>query len=199
MALAEATHDAAPRRQKPASAITVNDAPRGQKNAGAEYFELRLDEEVAPARGMRPAHLAEQRGAQDRVLRHIVEQIVDFAPVVQIVGAPMPQTGDQLVDAFKHIDISVLEQVIEVPKIPRPLRAALAATQMAEQLVEVPVLEYVKPSSLEHSVSIHRVRCVFWVVCVVCALVAIQATVWCWCCSYFIGCVLGWLAMASRL
>ena len=51
MALAEAQHHAAPRRQKPASAITVNDAPRGQKNADAEYFELSSDEEVASARG----------------------------------------------------------------------------------------------------------------------------------------------------
>ena len=51
MALAEATHHAAPRRQKPASA-TVYDAPRGQKNADAEYFELSSDEEVASARGV---------------------------------------------------------------------------------------------------------------------------------------------------
>ena len=44
-------------------------------------------------------------------------------------------------DVSKHIDISVPEQVIEVPKIScpsRPLSAALAATKMAEQLVEVP-------------------------------------------------------------
>ena len=49
MALAEAKHHAAPRRPKPASAITVNDAPRGQKNADAEYFELSSEEEVASA------------------------------------------------------------------------------------------------------------------------------------------------------
>ena len=71
MALAEAQHHAAPRRQKPASAITVNDASRGQKNADAEYFELSSDEEVASARGMRPAPLWEPR-PQERVQRHRV-------------------------------------------------------------------------------------------------------------------------------
>ena len=45
VALTEATHHAAPRRQKPASAITVSDAPRGQKNTGAEYFVLRRGNE----------------------------------------------------------------------------------------------------------------------------------------------------------
>ena len=49
MALAEAQHQIAPRRPKPASAITVNDAPRGQKNADVEYFELSSEEEVASA------------------------------------------------------------------------------------------------------------------------------------------------------
>ena len=79
MALAEASHHAAPRRLKPASAITVNDAPRGQENADAEYFELRSEEESgvceedaagsalgAPATG---AGAAAHRGADDRVLR----------------------------------------------------------------------------------------------------------------------------------
>ena len=55
--------------------------------------------------------------------------------MVQILDALVPQSGDQLVDAVKHFDISVSEQVIEVPKISCPLRA-LAATQMAEQLAE---------------------------------------------------------------
>ena len=66
MALAEATHHAAPRRQKPACAITVNDAPRGQRNAGAEYFELSSDEEVAPG-GVRPG---------ERVQRHTLKHAV---------------------------------------------------------------------------------------------------------------------------
>ena len=75
MALAEATHHAAPRRLKPANAITVNDAPLGQKNAGAEHFELSSDEEVAPAAGSAwgataaGAGTAADRGADGRVLR----------------------------------------------------------------------------------------------------------------------------------
>ena len=47
----------------------------------------------------------------------------------------------QLVVVLKPVDSTVPEQIIAVPKISlpsRPLRAALAATQMVEQLVEVP-------------------------------------------------------------
>ena len=76
--------------------------------------------------------------AEPRPLRDTMEQLADFAPKVQILDEP--QTVEQLV--FKHIDISVPEQVIEVPKIlcpARPSRAVLADAQMGEQLVEVPV------------------------------------------------------------
>ena len=59
MALAEATHHAAPRGLKPASIISENVAPRRQKNAGAGFFELSSDEEVVSAWGMRPAALAD--------------------------------------------------------------------------------------------------------------------------------------------
>ena len=79
--------------------------------------------------------------------RHTVEQIVDLAPIVQILDAPVPQVAAQLVDVLTLFDISVPKQVIEVPKIlspSRPLRVVLAATQMAEQLVEVPTV--VSPS-----------------------------------------------------
>ena len=47
----------------------------------------------------------------------------------------------QLVAVLKPVDSPVPEQTVAVPKISlpsRPLRAALAATQMVEQLVEVP-------------------------------------------------------------
>ena len=47
----------------------------------------------------------------------------------------------QLVAVLKPVDSTVPEQIIAVPKISlpsRPLRAALSATQMVEQLVEVP-------------------------------------------------------------
>ena len=143
MALAEAQHHAAPRRQKPASAITVNDAPRGQKNADAEYFELSSDEEVASARGMRPAPLWEPR-PQERVQRHTAEQMIEsFVPVpILDLDAPVPQMVEQLVGVLKVFDQSLPEQVIEVPKITLqagvPHRAAPRKPQLAEQLVEVP-------------------------------------------------------------
>ena len=141
MALAEAQHHAAPRRQKPASAITVNDAPRGQKNADAEYFELSFDEEVASARGMRPAALWEPR-PQERVLRHTAEQIADSVPVVPLLFMVEPQKVEleQVVGVLKVFDQPLPEQVIEVPKIvcpPRGARTVLCAPQTAEQLVAV--------------------------------------------------------------
>ena len=93
-----------------------------------------------PPLGMRPASLAEPQGAQERVQRDTVEQCGELAPTVQILDAPVPQSGDQLLETLK---IDVVEQVIEVPKIIlldyTPLRAVPREPQMAEQLVEVPV------------------------------------------------------------
>ena len=62
-------------------------------------------------------------------------------------------------DVLRLFDAAISEQVIVVPKIScpsRPLRAALAATQMAEQLVEVPtdVLIVVPRQLLEQTVDI---------------------------------------------
>ena len=117
-----------------------NDAPQRQKPSSQPVLFSLYEEE--PGRG-RPASLAQMLGPEARVQRHTVEHIVDFvcfAPMVQILDALVPQSGNQLVDAFKYFDISVAEQVIEVPKIsspPSPLRAALAVTQMAEQLAEL--------------------------------------------------------------
>ena len=141
MALAEATHHKAPRRQKPASAITVNDAPRGQKNAAAEYCELR---EVAPARGMRPAPLGEPR-TQERVQRRTVEHVVDSSLVVPSLHVPVPKMENQLVETYRHLDVLVLEQATEVPKISSSSRhpcrrRVLRVPQTAEQLVEVPTI-----------------------------------------------------------
>ena len=78
---------------------------------------------------------------QERVQRHTMEQLADDAPVVPALGIPELQMVDQLVAVLKPVDSSVPDQIIAVPKISlpsRPLRAALAATQMVEQLVEVP-------------------------------------------------------------
>ena len=91
------------------------------------------DDEAVTAGGERPAALPEPR-LQGRVQRHAVEQLADVVPMVQILDIPVPQVVDQMVDVAKHIDIVVLERVIEVPKIscpPRPLRASLVTTQKA--------------------------------------------------------------------
>ena len=72
-----------------------------------------------------------------RVQRHTVEHITDLvrvAPMVQILDAPVPQTGEQLPDILSFFDalMPVPEQVIEVPKIlldDVPMRAAARDTQ----------------------------------------------------------------------
>ena len=83
---------------------------------GAVFFEL-FDEDTA---GVRPEALAEPR-SQERVLRRIVEHIVDFvrfAPMVQIPDAPVPQMVEQLPDILHFFDTLTPdpEQVIEVPR-----------------------------------------------------------------------------------
>ena len=64
---------------------------------------------------------------------------------MQILNAPVPQGGNQLVEAFRHLDLHVPEVVIEVPKISssrrRCRRRRVPLVQTAEQLVEV--LEFV--------------------------------------------------------
>ena len=137
MALASALHHSADKTTR-----AQYNAPRGQKNAGTEYYAL-SDEDEVPARGSRPPCLGEPRGPQERDQLRTVEQIAVYAPMVQILDAPVPQTVEQLHDVlqFFHRLSTVPEPVIEVPKIYTedvPMRAALRATQLAEQLVEVP-------------------------------------------------------------
>ena len=88
---------------------------------------------------MRPPPLVEGR-PQERIQRHIVEQIADSVPVVRMLFMVEPQMVEQLVDILSPLDFRVDEQVIDVPKIlcpPRAARAVLCAPQTAEQLVEV--------------------------------------------------------------
>ena len=95
--------------------------------------------------GGRPEALVEPR-PQARVQRHTVEHVTDLvrvAPMVQILDAPVPQTGDQLPDILSFFGAFMpdTEQVIDVPKIlldDVPMRAAVRDTQLGEQLVEVP-------------------------------------------------------------
>ena len=111
------------------------------------FFEF-FDEDTA---GVRPGVHAEPR-PQERVQRHTMEHIVDFvcfAPMVQILDAPVPQTVEQLPDILRFFDTLMPdpEQVVEVPKIlpvEVPMRTAVREPQIAEQLVEVPTL--VSPS-----------------------------------------------------
>ena len=83
----------------------------------------------------------EEPSGWPQVQRHTVEQLADFAPMVQIIDVPGPQVVDQLVYVPTLFGIPVPGRVIEVPMVlcpSRPLRAALAAALMTEQLVEVP-------------------------------------------------------------
>ena len=81
-----------------------------------------------------------------RAHRHIMEDLGELAPSVQLLDLPVPQAVDQLVTALSLVDSFVPEQVIDVPKLSLPLccpRTALREPQTAEQLVEVPtVLSY---------------------------------------------------------
>ena len=109
--------------------------------AGAVYFEMDTGEDdgSAPA-AARPAPLLEVL-PQERVQRRTAEQIVDPVPVVPMLHVFVPQMVEQLVDILSPLDFHVAEQVIEVPKIvcpPRAARTVLRAPQTADQLVEVP-------------------------------------------------------------
>ena len=150
MLLATYEHHAAPRGQSRArSGVWERAVLHGQvpehptsQAAGARYSAMDAGEDVgeAPAAG-RPAPLLEVR-PQERVQRRTAEQIVDRVPVVPMLFMVEPQMVEQLVDILP-LDLRVAEQVIEVPKIMRPPRAArtvLRAPQTAEQLVEVPTI-----------------------------------------------------------
>ena len=90
----------------------------------------------------RPAPLLEVL-PQEQVQQRTVEQIVDPVPLVPLLCEVVPQMLEQLVDFLSPLDFPVPEQVIEVPKIVCPLRAArtvICAPQTAEQLVEAPTI-----------------------------------------------------------
>ena len=80
------------------------------------------------------------------------------APLVQVLGVPVPQMADQLpvIEQFFRAVSPDPEQVIEVPKIlpcDVPMRTAVRDSQLAEQLVEVPTI--VSSSSLQRTVEQH--------------------------------------------
>ena len=127
MALAESTHHGAQRQKK--------------TRAGGE------------ARVALHGHVPEAPLPQGRVLRHVVGHLS-----VPALDVPVPQMVDQLpdIEQFFRALSPDLEQVIEVPKflpLDVPKRAALCATQLVEQLVEVPTI--ISCSSLLRTVEQH--------------------------------------------
>ena len=169
-ALAAYTHHSAPRRQTMARAGRweravlhgqVPEHPTPQAD-GAQHFAMDAGEDVgeapAPAAG-RPAPLLEML-PQELVQQRTVEQIVDPVPSVPLLHDVVPQMVEQLVDILAPLDFRVAEQVIEVPKIvcpPRAARTVLRAPQTAEQLVEVPtIISYssLLQQTLEQNVNI---------------------------------------------
>ena len=69
--------------------------------------------------------------------RHIVEDLGELAPLVQILDLPVPQLEDHVVDALQIPERPMAVQVIEVPKI---LVDVIPEPQTAGQLVEVPAV-----------------------------------------------------------
>ena len=103
MALAEATHHTAPRGQKTARA------------RGEERDELYDAKGLMTPRPSWPTPLVQVR-PQGRVLRHAVEGLGEFAPMVQILDAPVPQM-DYVAEALRLLDRPIAEQLIEVPPV----------------------------------------------------------------------------------
>ena len=129
MALAENNHHSVPRR------------PTMARAKGEESDEM--NNAMGQKTAARPTPLVEVR-PQPGVLRHTAAHIVDILPYVQILGGPVPQLGDQVVELLQKIDAPALvEQVIAVPKISLdriPQRSVCRRPRRAEQLVEVPTI-----------------------------------------------------------
>ena len=80
----------------------------------------------------RPTHLVEVR-PQERVHRHVVEDLGEFAPMVQSLDAPVPQMVDYVAEALRLLDRPMAEQVIEVPTVscsPCPSRSLVPVPQV---------------------------------------------------------------------
>ena len=140
MLLATYEHHAAPRGQMKARSreeeSEMNDA-FGQKTpppGAASTMNYRMDDDgdVLAARLPPLVEVRPQSGVQ----RHTEEQIIETFVLVQVLDAPVPQMGTQVVELMQKIDAPSLdEQVIAVPKISLdriPQRSALHRTQKAE-------------------------------------------------------------------
>ena len=90
----------------------------------------------------RPSPLVEVRPSE-RAQRHAVEGLGEFAPMVQILDAPVPQMVDYVAEALRLLDRPIVEQVIAVPTVSCsscPSRSRVPEPQSADQLVEVPTV-----------------------------------------------------------
>ena len=90
----------------------------------------------------RPLPLVEVQPS-GRAQRHIVEDLAELAPLVQILDLPVPQTVDFVTDILRLLDRPIAEQVIAVPTVSCsscPLRSCVPEPQLADQLVEVPTV-----------------------------------------------------------
>ena len=78
-----------------------------------------------------------------RAQRHIVEDLGELTPLVQILDLPVPHTVDSVTDILRLLDRPIAEQVIAVPTVSCsscPLRSCVLEPQLADQLVEVPTV-----------------------------------------------------------
>ena len=76
-------------------------------------------------------------------MRHVLEDLGELAPLVQILDLPVPQMVDNVLDALRILVRPMAVQVIEVPKLlidVIPARSLVPEPQTAEQLVEVPTV-----------------------------------------------------------
>ena len=175
MALAESLHHSAQRQKTARAGEWVREEVHGEvpeaptpQEPGTQYFHLDDYDSVPELGGSRPDRLAGVR-PQERVPRHIVEQIVDSAPVLPLLHAPVPQTVDSVGEVLKILNELVpdVEQVIDVPKIPWSSRLSyrrfvdfLRQPQTAEQLVEVLGFDFVFVRHIEGASSIAVCRAV---------------------------------------
>ena len=138
MELAAALHHSAFRGAGPVTYDALRSHKTVNSKEGTEFFAMSEDCDVVG--GGRPPSLVDVR-PQERVQQRTVEQIVDPVPLVPLLHDGVPQMVEQLVDILAPLDFRVAVQVIEVPNIvcpPRAARTVLRAPQTAEQLVEVP-------------------------------------------------------------
>ena len=93
--LATALHHSSQRRKS-----RVVEGPR-EEEADEKYGAPRREKRPPPR--MRPVCMAEPHGPQERIRRHTMEQMAEFAPLVQILDAPVDkvsQLAEQLVDVL---------------------------------------------------------------------------------------------------